>query len=342
MHNFLSNITFDSISFKRKVIYKMGVKSKFDKLLKQVGDVDQLVQQVTVAGKKDEFIKKLKSIKQKCNKIVIPKFPSPKFPSPKFLLDKPHIKLHFNLWFQSLVNQDWQIKSIRSTYDDAFYYVSQIPEDWDITWVKGALQTLIVEYKQNEERNPDYTLDPIYVEVYDLTQCLQPLFGTGNMDVDENYQSFGSYLGSVDSSAHLSVDKKDFQGELIVPGVGRSVHVSGTTTPSVTGESVLQEGNGFASRRFKSSTDYGWYECTAVRVQGTVITVSISGCCKDGYFRPTEMWTPWKKLELRSGGTIKCMMATIQADGGFVVADEKDPSIEKVKQLIQRLYIDKE
>jgi len=44
------------------------------------------------------------------------------------------------------------------------------------------------------------------------------------MDVDENYQPFGSYLGCVDSTRHLTSDKKDFQGELIVPGVGRHIH----------------------------------------------------------------------------------------------------------------------
>jgi hypothetical protein len=49
-------------------------------------------------------------------------------------------------------------------------------------------------------------------------------------------------------------------------------------------------------------------------------------------------------LELRSGGTVASMMASMQVDGGFelVVADEKDPSVERVKQLIQRIYIDKE
>jgi hypothetical protein len=50
------------------------------------------------------------------------------------------------------------------------------------------------------------------------------------------------------------------------------------------------------------------------------------------------------KFQLRSGGTVASMMASMQVDGGFelVVADEKDPSVERVKQLIQRIYIDKE
>jgi hypothetical protein len=47
---------------------------------------------------------------------------------------------------------------------------------------------------------------------------------------------------------------------------------------------------------------------------------------------------------LRSGGTVQSIVASLQADGGFelVVADDKNPSVEKVKQLIQRNYIDKE
>lgn len=312
----------------------MVVKAKFDKLLKQVTDVDSLIQQVTVVGKKEQLISKLKSIKQKCNQIVIPKVTVR--------------QAAYDTSIQPMVPITGQsrlaIKSIRSILDDKNYYVSHHPEDWDITWETGALDTCIVEYTQNENQNPDFVLPPIYVEVYDLQQCLQPLFGTGNLDVDENYQQFGDYLGCVDSTKHLSGDKKDFQGELIIPSIGRRVHVSETTTPSVTGESVVQEGDIFTSKRYKSSTDYAWYECTGVKVQGTVLTVQISGSCKDHYFRPTEMWTSWKKFELRSGGTIKCMMATIQADGSFelVVADEKDPLVHKVKELIQRIYIDKE
>jgi hypothetical protein len=33
---------------------------------------------------------------------------------------------------------------------------------------------------------------------YDFKKCLQPLFGSGNMDLDENFQPFGAYLGIVD------------------------------------------------------------------------------------------------------------------------------------------------
>jgi hypothetical protein len=58
--------------------------------------------------------------------------------------------------------------------------------------------------QKDKDQNPDYVLDPVNVEVYDLLQSLQqPLFGTGNMDIDENYQPFGSYLGSVNSTKHL-------------------------------------------------------------------------------------------------------------------------------------------
>ncbi len=44
----------------------------------------------------------------------------------------------------------------------------------------------IVEYKRGEDMNPDYSTDVWFVEVYDLTKCLAPLFGTGTMDVIEN------------------------------------------------------------------------------------------------------------------------------------------------------------
>ncbi len=82
--------------------------------------------------------------------------------------------------------------------------------------------------------------------------------------------------------------------------MGRRVHVSEGTTPSVTGESVIQNGNLFTSRRFYSDTDYALYECTALKVQGTVLTVSISAICKDTYYRTNLMWSSWKKFELRS------------------------------------------
>jgi hypothetical protein len=41
----------------------------------------------------------------------------------------------------------------------------------------------IVEYKRGEDMNPEYSTDVWFVEVYDLTKCLAPLFGTGTMDV---------------------------------------------------------------------------------------------------------------------------------------------------------------
>ena len=40
------------------------------------------------------------------------------------------------------------------------------------------------------------------------------------MGVVENYQAFGEYLGSVDKSQHLDQFKKDFHGQLSVPGEG--------------------------------------------------------------------------------------------------------------------------
>ncbi len=107
--------------------------------------------------------------------------------------------------------------STHSKYDTSFNFQPISPEDWEITWETGVLDTLIVEYKSNEDMNPDYSADVWYVEVYNLTKSLQPLFGTGNMDVDENYQPFGSYLGSTDSIKHLSGEMKDFHGQLVIP-----------------------------------------------------------------------------------------------------------------------------
>jgi hypothetical protein len=193
---------------------------------------------------------------------------------------------------------------------------------------------------QFEEKVPTNTPYPMYVEVYDLTQSLFPVLGADGMDVNENYQPFGDYLGYVNSTKHLSLDKKDFHGQLIVPGVGRRLHISPQSDKLVTGESVVKEGDVYWSRRHNTDTDYTWYEVTSVKVSGSVLTVSVSRMTK-GYTY-SELWTEWKKLELRSGGTISCMMASIQADGGFelIVADKKDPSVEKVKQLIKRIYID--
>lgn len=44
----------------------------------------------------------------------------------------------------------------------------------------------IVEYRRGEDMNPDYSIDVWFVEVYGLTKCFAPLFGTGTMDVIEN------------------------------------------------------------------------------------------------------------------------------------------------------------
>ncbi len=51
----------------------MGIKRKFDKLFSQLKSVEDLVQQVTVVGKGKNVLKKLKSIKKQCNRIVFQK-----------------------------------------------------------------------------------------------------------------------------------------------------------------------------------------------------------------------------------------------------------------------------
>jgi hypothetical protein len=133
--------------------------------------------------------------------------------------------------------------------------------------------------------------------------------------------------------------------------MGRHIHVS-NNLPPVTGESIVQEGGVYWSRSYtidndNTLADFSWYKASRVNVDGSVLTVTIARKMKDAPYvdkTPTERWTQWKKLELRSGGTVQSMMASLQADGGFelVVAEEKDLSVEKVKQFIQRNYIDKE
>jgi hypothetical protein len=73
--------------------------------------------------------------------------------------------------------------------------------NWNVGYPNCRIQ-------RGEDMNPDYSTDVWFVEVYDLTKCLAPLFGTGTMDVDENDQPFGSFLGSVDSTKHLTLKKR--------------------------------------------------------------------------------------------------------------------------------------
>jgi hypothetical protein len=68
---------------------------------------------------------------------------------------------------------------------------------------------------------------------------------------------------------------KDFHGKLVIPSMGRHIHVS-RGTPRVTGSSVVQEGNVFRSRRYNTSTDASWCEATRVKVEGSILTVTIS------------------------------------------------------------------
>ena len=51
----------------------MGIKTLFDKLLLSVKNVEDLIKLVSVLDKRDDFECKLKNIKKKCNKILIPK-----------------------------------------------------------------------------------------------------------------------------------------------------------------------------------------------------------------------------------------------------------------------------
>ncbi len=79
-----------------------------------------LIQQVTVVGRKEDFMQKFKSIKQKCNTIEIPKVsvreaayetsPQPMVP----------------ITGQSRLN----VISSYSKYDSSFNFQSISPEDW--------------------------------------------------------------------------------------------------------------------------------------------------------------------------------------------------------------------
>jgi hypothetical protein len=308
----------------------MGIKNLFDKLLLSVKNVEELIKLVNVDEKRDELECKLKKIKKKCNKIIIPKVNIAQ--QPYTTSKQPMIPITG----QSRLD----VLSTRSVYSSSGVLEKRFPEDWEITWETGSIDTLIVEYKLTEDMNPDFESTVVYLEVYDVRKCLQPLFGTGNMDLDEHYQAFGEYLGSVDSTQHIDPLKKDFHGQLSIPGEGRHIHIS-NSEPFVTGESISTEGNVFWSKRYNTETDYAWCEANRVKVQENVLTVTVSRKCKDSYNRPTDMFTAWKKLELRSGGTIECLIASMQADGGYEmkVNDPTNPSVEKFKKLIEKLYI---
>ncbi len=144
----------------------MGVKNKFDKLLSQVKSVEDLVQQVTVAEKRQEFIDKLKSIKQQCNSIAIPKV------SVRQAAYKTSLQPMFPITGQSMLN----VVTTHFKYDPSFDWQSVVPEYWEIKWKTGVFDTLIIEYKRGENTNPDYSTDVLYVKVYDVTKCFQPLF----------------------------------------------------------------------------------------------------------------------------------------------------------------------
>ncbi len=70
---------------------------------------------------------------------------------------------------------------------------------------------------------------------------------------------------------------KDFHGKLVIPSMGRHIHVS-RGTPRVTGSSVVQEGNVIKSRRYNTSTDASWCEATRVKVEGSILTVQSKNC----------------------------------------------------------------
>jgi hypothetical protein len=234
------------------------------------------------------------------------------------------------------------IFSTKSLYDDQGVFRNRMPEDWEITWETGALETLIVEYYLSENMNPDYEGTMLYAEVYDVQSNLQPIIGSGCMDVDENYQDFGSYLGSVDSTKHLSYEKKDFHAQLSVPGEGRNIHITPLT---VTGESVESDTtNVYYSKRYKKDTDLAWFEACSINVdlETKLLRIEIARKQKSTYGLQPELWTSWKKLELRSGGTVACMMASIQADGSYELfeKDLNDPKVKKCKYILQKLYVD--
>jgi hypothetical protein len=129
--------------------------------------------------------------------------------------------------------------------------------------------------------------------------------------------------------------------------MGRHIHVS-NNVPPVSGESVVQEGDVYWSRRCNSQK----LIFLGMKHQGLkLMEVSLQlQLLEKVEILLQMMLVPLKdglngnKFQLRSGGTVASMMASMQVDGGFelVVADEKDPSVERVKQLIQRIYIDKE
>lgn len=185
-------------------------------MLLSVKSVEDLIKLVSVEEKRDDLKCKLKKKKKKCNKIFIPKVNVVQ--SVYTTSKQPMIPITG----QSRLD----VLSTRSVYSGNGVLEKRFPEDWEITWETGSVDTLIVEYKLTEDMNPDFESTIVYLEVYDLSKCLQPLFGTGNMDVDENYQPFGEYLGSVDSTQHLELLKKDFHGQLAIPGEGRHIHIS--------------------------------------------------------------------------------------------------------------------
>ncbi len=82
--------------------------------------------------------------------------------------------------------------------------------------------------------------------------------------------------------------------------MGRHIHVS-NNVPPVSGESVVQEGDVYWSRRCNTKTDFSWYEASRVKIDGGVITVTIARKSRDSTpndVSSTKRWTQWKQISI--------------------------------------------
>jgi hypothetical protein len=61
------------------------------------------------------------------------------------------------------------------------------------------------------------------------------------------------------------------------------------SNPSVTGDSIVKEGNVYWSKRYNTPTDFSWYEASRVKVEGSVVTVTIAQKTKDTSYVDTTL-----------------------------------------------------
>ena len=176
---------------------------------------------------------------------------------------------------------------------------------------------------------------PQYAEIIDLTHDVYPIIGLGCVDQYQQLKEYGKFSGK---SEWVHGQIQDFNGQVNVPGHGRTMHFPTNEGPgyNVIGVDTEMDDYRYEVNKLYSAASPGTVSQQCLHVK--IIHKPFSG---DSLMKN---WDKWKKCQLKISGSTEPFTVTAKDNGDYEVRYPQDypaESCSKMTSYMQERYCDK-